>query len=83
MSKMLPTFLVLLAVSLVVPQWGCQPEQSEGQKEDIPQVVEQEQPQSESLPLDTLQEEPKAVPEVVLPQTFEEVSVELAQERGV
>jgi len=81
MSKTLLTFLVLLAVSLVVPQWGCQREQSEAQKEDLSQVVEQEQPEAVSLPLDTLQEEPEAVPEGALPRTFEEVSVELAQEK--
>jgi len=74
-------FLVLLAVLLVVPQWGCQSEQSQPQKEDQPQVVEAEQSQAVSAPLETLLEEPQKVSEVVVPQTFEEVSVELAQKK--
>jgi hypothetical protein len=73
MRRVLIPLLLLLAVLLLLPQWGCQSQEPETKKEASPQKV--------SLPSSELPKEPPPVKETAPLQTFEEVSVELAKEK--
>ncbi|MBW1838599.1 MAG: hypothetical protein JRI49_01590, partial [Deltaproteobacteria bacterium] len=73
MRRVLIPLLLLSAVLLILPQWGCQSQEPEAKKEVSPQKV--------SFPSSELPKEPPPVKETAPLQTFEEVSVELAEEK--
>jgi hypothetical protein len=81
MRRVLNPLLLLLAVLLLLPQWGCQSQEPETKKEASPQKVKKEEIKKVSLPSIELPKEPPPVKETAPLQTFEEVSVELAKEK--
>jgi hypothetical protein len=77
----MPRVVLLLAFLLILPQWGCQSQDSEAKKEESPQKVRKEEIKEVSLSSGRLQKETPPVKKITPLQTFEEVSVELAQEK--
>lgn len=81
MYKVQRSFLLLLAVLLVIPQWNCQRKDLEKKKENPPQKISQEEIKQASLALENLPNESQPIQKAVSLKTYEEVSVELAQEK--
>ena len=84
MQKVAIPFL-LLTILLIVPQWGCQQGESESRKDEAPNAASQEEVKEEIaeavVPLMEAPEEIQPLQKKVSYNTYEEVSVELAQEK--